>query len=1006
MSATKRISHFFLSLFAFIFFITCASWAQNTVGADFQTRTAQASQIAGQANSHTGQAREFAGRIPLSFEPNQGQAAQGVRFLAHPSGNTLLLSSVGASFLLPVAAEQPNLANRGQSKKFHTEVVGMRFVQANPQPEISATDPQPHTSNYFTGRDPKGWQVGVPHYARLRYQAVYPGIDLVFHGDQRELEYDFVVSPGADPSRIALAFEGGQVSLEPQGDLVISAPGGAELRHRRPVAYQWNGDKRTEVPAAFAMRADGSIGFTVGAYDRSRELLIDPVLVYSTYFGGTGNVGQVPAVAVDQLGNAYLYGTTPSATQFFADSCPTCTTGAGMNVFIAKFDPTGLFLWATYLGGSGNQYSQPTDAGGITANAGGVYVTGATTSTDFPVTPGAYQQTCNVCAGGGTAGFVSKLAPDGQSLIYSTYLSAQGNGMCTTQANDVAVDSSGNAYLAGLTCDHVSTDISESFPVSSSTVFQPTSQAINNSYFGQTAFVTKLDPTGSTILYSSYLGGSVADMATSVSVDAAGDFYVSGLTDSPDFPTSPAKKPGTGGLFAQGWSKLSLGEQDIIAVGSSATGVIYAATATHGIFKSPDGGTTWSFAAGFSPVNFIKVDPQNPNNIYLGMMMEGLILKSTDGLGTAYPLTASCDGRVMAIDPQTPTTIYCSSGGTILKSTGGGEDPPAHWTLSQGLPGTQITSIAIDPSNDNVLYVALNGQQGIYQSQDFGATWSKVYPGPADIPTGTFALAISQGQPAGQLGNVYANNGIGGVLKSTNGGVTLSWMNPGAPHLSDSFFCALHASYDPVNKTDVLWGATTQYGLLHSPDGGVTWDTNETGLGTVDTSVLPTLSPYAGTYNCEGEFNTNVLGWGQILMATSLEAGFIAKFNPSGVLGYSVLIDGNGSDYTEFLAIDAQSNAYITGFTSSLDLPATTGAQTAPPGRRCIYIRRQARRFRQHRLSRLSWRHHWTESEWHCGEQRGASLCGWLDGVIGLSRPRHQSCSRPARRYISQLRSE
>ena len=354
--------------------------------------------------------------------------------------------------------------------------------------------------NYLTGADSRQWRTGVATYGRLRMAALYRGIDVVFYGTDRELEYDFVVQPGADPGAIRFALK---ASLAPDGELRLANG----LRWRKPVARQ-NGQI---VEARFMARGEGEFGIAVGAYDHRRELVIDPVLTYGTYLGGT-LADEVRAVAADPAGNAYVVGST------FSSDFPGTTRGltfGGQDIFVAKLNPSGRALeWATYIGGSG------TDIGTSIAvdAAGAVYITGQTASTNFPVTPNAPQATL---AGGSavTDAFALKLAPNGRDIVYSTYL----GGTQSDSGNAIAVDAAGAAYVGGRT---------------DSTDFPSTTRDILPARGAGDGFVTKVAPDGASIVYASVIGGFGQDQVNALAVDSAGAAYVTGETRSDNFPVT------------------------------------------------------------------------------------------------------------------------------------------------------------------------------------------------------------------------------------------------------------------------------------------------------------------------------------------------------------------------------------------------------------------------------------------------------------------------------------
>ena len=440
------------------------------------------------------------GSLPSAFEPNLGQTAPEVLFLTRGRGMTTFFTDTEAVMVL------------GRSEQ---AVVRMKLAGAMKPRQAAGLEKLPGVSNYFIGNDPKKWRTDVPHYARIEYKGVYPGIDLVWYGNQRQLEYDFVVAAGADPQQIQVAYEGVEsVGVEAGGELVLRTALG-EVRQQPPRVYQEIGGKRVEVGARYAMMARNRVSFELAQYDRKRKLRIDPlVLVYSTYLGGSSD-DQGYGIAVDAAGSAYVTGYTNS-TDFPAQSAYWTTYGGGFDVFVTKLTPTGnALVYSTYLSGSGGK-----DVGiGIAVDgAGSAYVTGFTGSTNFP-TQSAYQATFQ---GGTYDAFVTKLAPAGNALVYSTYLGGSGDD----EGFGIAVDGAGSAYVTGWT---------------NSTNF-PTQSPYQASYQGGTydAFVTKLTPAGNALVYSTYLGGNDLDSGHGIALDGAGSAYVTGVTGSANFPTQSA----------------------------------------------------------------------------------------------------------------------------------------------------------------------------------------------------------------------------------------------------------------------------------------------------------------------------------------------------------------------------------------------------------------------------------------------------------------------------------
>lgn len=466
-------------------------------------------------NVSAAEAENSFGHLPLSFEINQGQAADAVKFLARGKGYGLFLTAREAVFQVQDAGP-----NYKAGRLPRTETLRLQLSGANTSPQISGLDELPGKSSYFTGSDPAQWRTGIASYARVEYRAVWPGVNLIYYGRQHQLEYDFVVAPGADPRAIRLTFAGAQsVRIDRQGDLVLSLSNG-EIRQAQPLVYQEINGERQFIPARYVIsRRQGKpeIGFRLGTYDRTKTLVIDPVLSYATLLGGSGNDnGQ--GIAVDAQGNVYVTGFTASTNFPGAVRVPAGSGGNG-DAFVLKLNPAGnQIVYAAYIGGSGADAATDLALDG----SNNVWLAGYTSSTDFPtVSP---RQAGN--AGGTFDGFVAKLNASGTALSFSTYLGGPGTG-ATGSGDDrvfgIAVDADGSALVTGQTN-------SASFPLQN-----PLRNTIGG---GFDAFVTKYNSTGSAIVYSTYLGGSADDVGQKIAVDSSRNAYVTGFTAAVNFPTT------------------------------------------------------------------------------------------------------------------------------------------------------------------------------------------------------------------------------------------------------------------------------------------------------------------------------------------------------------------------------------------------------------------------------------------------------------------------------------
>jgi hypothetical protein len=562
------------------------------------------------------------GLLPLFFERNQGQTDARVCFLTHGGDNTLFLTPSEAVFTMPaqpVWQSREKVSPRKDRQTYRSAVkttrvaLRMQMVGSNPRASVLQQQPLAGRVNYFLGKDPNKWHAGVPTFRRVGFHAVYPGVDLVYYGNQRQLEYDFVVAPHADPKQIILHFAGAHsVHLNAKGDLLVRMQG-RDLRWQRPTVYQRDAAGKHAVTARFRLKrlpsGQAGVSFALGHYDSTRPLVIDPVLLYSTYLGGTTQEF-CNALAVDSAGNTYITGETDSIDFPVSVTAFQRTHAPGGTVFVAKLNPTGTaLLYATYLGGSGYDH-----ANSIAIDSqGNAYITGATTSTDFPLTPGAFQTTNKQWPTESANAFVAKLNPTGSALVYSTYLGGHDNMEGQDIGYGIAVDGQGSAYVAGQTnaldfpttpgafqttssytdptaktrpngfitklnatgtalvystylqghdtyCNAIALDATDNVYVTGVTggqfvttpgSFQPISKIPVSG--GSSAFVTKLNATGTALIYSTYLSGSASDRGNALAVDSIGNVYVAGTAYSVDFPTTP-------GVF-QPTNKASAGQQ-------------------------------------------------------------------------------------------------------------------------------------------------------------------------------------------------------------------------------------------------------------------------------------------------------------------------------------------------------------------------------------------------------------------------------------------------------------
>jgi photosystem II stability/assembly factor-like uncharacterized protein len=874
---------------------------------------------------------EAYGKLPLRFEANQGQTDPQVRFLARGAGYGLFLTSTEAVLALnkPAArkekgaraktpaelrgagkirgaergsAEAAERAKDAKAEEAGSAVLRMKLEGANPASQAEGIDELPGKSHYFIGNDPQKWRTDVPSYARVMFRDVYPGVDLVYYGKDQQLEYDFMVAPGVDPATIRLAYEGAQsIEMDAQGDLVLHTEGG-DVRQHKPVVYQEVDGARREIPSRYVLKDQQRVGFHVDAYDASKPLVIDPVLVYATFLGGF-NSEEGLSITVDASGNAYVAGRAGSFN--FPVENPTQPYGGNSDAFVAKLNPTGsALIYSTYLGGT-----QTERAYGVAVDSGGrAYVTGYTYSPDMPlINP--VQATIT----GKDDMFVAKLSPAGSSLIYSTYL----GGSSYEVGRGIAADADGNAYMTGFTYSHNLPTVN---PLQAA---KGGNQAFKSANGGKSwsasdtgldvAFVNDLvvDPSRPSTLYSA------TELGVFKSTDSGGSWNASSV-----------------GLSNP---KASNGDALRLVIDPKRPSTIYVGT-YNGVYKSTNGGRFWgpSFFQTLNSVFFIDalaIDPSNPSNLYVSL--SGFPLRSTDGGDDWQQLQIRDeDGfqefvSAFAVDPSNSSIVYAATPGRgVYKSTDGGQ----HWQLySAGLPVSLfINNLLIDPANPNILY-APTTSHGIYRSTNGGRNWSAVNAG---LPqTGAvYALTLDPAHPS----ILYAGKSGHGLFKSINSGG--SW-TPSEPGLTNSIVTGI--AVDPTDSSKVYAGTASESDAFIMK------------LNPAGSSLL--YSTYVGGNEQDGG-RSIALGAGRSPHVTGLTAStnfplanplqasfaspdsastdaFVTKLDASGSsLAYSTYLGGSGNEEGAGIAVDRQGNAYVAGFAEQIDpalpmsFPTTPGA--------------------------------------------------------------------------------
>jgi len=638
---------------------------------------------------------------PVVFEPNRGQIAAAHRFVGRSRSGLLLFEDERMQFVAP-AAERATPAGSHSS-------VGMRFLGAARDARPAGIRPLASTSNYFTG-DGSAAAVDVPHFGGIRYREIYPGIDAIFYGHGAAFEFDLLVRAGGDPAQIRIAFDGADdIALDAGGDLILRTPDGV-LRQRVPAIYQVRDGERAAVRSRYLLEPDHSVGIDLGEYDPSLPLLIDPVIGYSTYLGGSGD-DEIRAVTSDTNGNVYVAGSTTSPN--FPLLSPYQGKGSGnMVAFVSKFSPAGTLLYSTLLVPAQNNWAL---AWAIAVDAAGsAYVAGPTTD-GFPTTRNAYQPRRTAT----NASFLTKLSAAGNQLAYSTYVNY-------TDTNGLAVDPAGNAFIAGNAYSGFATTAG---------AFQSLHPGLTTMY---SPFVLKMNANGTAPLYSTYLGGSTFDVLNGVAIDATGNAVVTGQALSPDFPlASPIQSsfaaPGQNGhvfvtkLDATGSTLLystflgGSGNEEAVGVALDSTGAAYVAGTT----SSTDFPLVQPFQATWYQPNHVsfvaKLSPAGDRLVYstyLGgtcggvnypycSIWQGDEIKAiaVDGAGHAtvvgnvrspyFPLVDSLEPAIPAKGGGIFVTRFTASGRSALYSTLIGSG-----AVASGATGSIAWAAAIDNSGN------------------------------------------------------------------------------------------------------------------------------------------------------------------------------------------------------------------------------------------------------------------------------------------------------------------
>jgi RHS repeat-associated protein len=791
------------------------------------------------------------GNLPLRFEENVGQTDSKVQFISRGSGYTLFLTPGEAVFKLSrrnptPRSKKPDSAgfrNRLQSKPTETSVIRMKVDGATGTPTVTGMEKLPGVTNYLIGNDPSKWHKGITSYSKVQYSEVYSGVDLVYYGNQHQLEYDFVVKPGSDPKQLSMGFEGTQgMSVTASGDISIQTKTG-NLTFRKPKIYQVQGGQQVSVDGRFKMNGNGHVGFEVSPYDRTKPLVIDPVLAYSTYLGGSAE-DSADGVAVDSSGNAYVTGTASSSNfPIVGTSISSAPSGGNDDAFVSKLNSTGTALvYSTYLGGTTpNTFGDLiTDAYQVAVDASGrAYLTGETTATDFPATSNAYQTSLG--SGAFSNAFVTKLSADGQSLLYSTFL-----GAYVDYGEAIAVDANQNAYIAGQTLD-----LENFFPTTSNAV----QRTINGS---GAAFLSRIDTTlsgASSLIYSTYLGGSTSasgmlDVAYGVAVDANQNAYLTGWACTLGFPTTSTAFQTTGSP-----TDCSAFLSEINTAASSGSSLVYS-TYLGGTLNGDfdDGWAVTLDSAGKVYISGCASSPDFPTTT-------GAL---TDSPGRAF--VAKFDTSQSGSNSLLLSTVF---GGSSGDSAGGGVKVDstgniylAGWSYSTDFPTTsdavQTTATLSDNASISFFTVLSSNMLNIVYSTYLGGTPAAGYY------DGTYGMTLDQNNNAYLAGQSTASNleTTSGALQTTLDGISNGYVTkltdilasaaPSILSANSATFVVNSSGLFNVTTTGSPAPTTSESGSLPS---GVTFNAT-TGILT-GTPAAGTAGAYSITFTASNGVGSN-----------------------------------------------------------------------------------------------------------------------------------------------------
>jgi S-layer homology domain/Beta-propeller repeat len=857
--------------------------------------------------------------LPLAFEANAGQADPAIRFTVRSPGGAFGFAPTSVQLTLT-----PRIADRSTTPAEYT--VRLSFVGADPAARIDSGALLPGRVNYLLGSDPAAWKTDLPTYGEVHYTALYPGVDLTYTGTEGRLKGTYTLAPGTDPTQIRWRYSGAEaLTLDAAGNLQITAAGGAcdgaIMTEARPLAWQEIAGQRVDVPARYDLAADGTVGFALGAYDRNARLTVDPYLSYATYFGGI--IADLPqSLARGPDGSIYVTGYTASSNFPVINAYQPVYQGQN-DAFVARFSADGTPIYSTYLGGN---YLEA--ATGIAVDsAGNIYVTGWTGSTNFP-TANAFQPTY----AGNWDVFVTKLNPSGNALVFSTFLggSAQENYQST---GDIAVDSAGNVYVDG---DTQSTD----FPTHNA--YQP-----QHSNPGSTdLFVTKFDPTGQALVYSTYLGGSNGgEYSHGIATDAAGNTYVTGETTATNYPTHTAYQPTCAPSFAGCWDVV------LTKFNPSGSALVYSTflggndqeyvDRPYDVAVDQTGNayiTGFTGSPNFPVLNAYQVAYGGQVDVFVSeFSTAGSLLYSTFLGGDNADV-----GGALALDP---------SGSFYV----GGQ------TLSRNFPLLDPIQAALRGSEDGFVTKFKAGGQALGYSTYLGGSNNREEYGVVGIATdgaGGLTLVSSSSATDFPVVNAYQPNNAGSydviIAKIQEGTPPTATGTPPTPTATPTgsptplppilLYSTYYGAWERDSIQDIgrdaagniyVMGTTFQqdidYGDIYvakfSPDGHTLLYRTILGGTRIDYGYGLSVDA-AGNATAVGiatSFDYPVVNAIQPNHALGIYDGVVTKLNSSGSIIFSTYLGGSGTDYAQRVATDGTGNVYIVGNTNSTDFPITAG---------------------------------------------------------------------------------